>query len=187
MSYQSNKWHTDLTFMAEPAAASLLFCDVCPPAGGDTMFMNLYRAYDTLSQPMREFLDGMEAVHDITTSMPADFMQQSWAPNQLERLHKSTPAVTHPVVRTHPETGRKLLFVNPNFTSHIVGLNRNESDSLLQCLYEHAAKPENVVRFQWQQHSMAFWDNRCTQHYAINDYHALRVMHRVTLCGDRPY
>ena len=151
------------------------------------MFLNLYRAFDTLSPKMQEFVTDLTAVHDVVQSMPSNFMEQSWAPNQLERLHEKTPPVEHPVVRTHPETGRKLLFVNANFTSHIKELSRAESSALLNYLYEHIAKPENICRFNWQTHSLAFWDNRCTQHYAINDYDSLRVMHRVTVSGDKPY
>jgi taurine dioxygenase len=172
--------------MQEPAMASLLWCKQAAAAGGDTMWLNCYRAYETLSEKMRNFVDSLTAVHDITASMPPDFLQQSWAPKQLERLHDKTPAIEHPVVRTHPETGRKCLFVNPNFTSHIAGLSHTESEGLLKVLYEHSQKPENVVRFNWEDHSLAFWDNRCTQHYAINDYYSLRVMYRLTLVGDRP-
>lgn len=187
MSYQSNKWHTDMTFVAEPPMGCVLYGKTIPPAGGDTMFMNLYRALDTLSPAMQAFVATLTAVHDITVSMPVDFIQQAWAPKQLARLHEKTPPVEHPVVRTHPETGRKCLFVNPNFTSHIKDLSRSESTALLQMLYTHMAKPENVCRFNWESGSIAFWDNRCTQHYAINDYHALRVMHRVTVEGGKPY
>jgi taurine dioxygenase len=187
MSYQSNKWHTDMTFMQVPPLGCVLYGKVIPPAGGDTMFLNLYRAYETLSPTMQEFVATLTAVHNITASMPEGFIDEAWAPKQLERLHDKTPAVEHPVVRTHPETKRKCLFVNSNFTSHIKDLNRNESDTLLAMLYEHTAKPENVCRFNWQTNSIAFWDNRCTQHYAINDYHALRVMHRVTIEGEKPY
>ena len=187
MSYQSNQWHTDLTYTAEPPMGSILWAQQSPPAGGDTMFLNLYRAFDTLSPKMQEIVSSLTAVHDIVASMPVDFMEQSWAPKQLESLHKKTPPIEHPVVRTHPETGKKMLFVNANFTSHIKELSRSESAALLTYLYEHIAKPENVCRFNWQTHSLAFWDNRCTQHYAINDYDSLRVMHRVTVCGDKPY
>jgi taurine dioxygenase len=186
MAYQSNQWHTDLTYTAEPSMASILRATRAADAGGDTMFLNLYRAFETLSPSMQEYLTSLTAIHDITVSMPADFMQQAWAPKQLEALHRKTPPIEHPVVCTHPETGRKLLYVNANFTSHIKQLQRHESDALLQMLYAHLAKPENVVRFNWRTHSIAFWDNRCTQHYAINDYHSLRVMHRVTMCGERP-
>jgi taurine dioxygenase len=186
MAYQSNKWHTDMTYTPDPPLGCVLYGKEVPPAGGDTMFLNLYRAYETLSPIMQEFVSGLTAIHDITASMPADFMAQSWAPKQLESLHKKTPPVEHPVVRTHPETGKKCLFVNSNFTSHIKDLSRAESDALLNMLYEHIAKPENVCRFNWATNSIAFWDNRCTQHYAVNDYYSLRVMHRVTICGDRP-
>jgi len=187
MSYQSNKWHTDMTFVQEPPMGCVLFGKVVPDAGGDTMFLNLYRAFETLSPTMQEFVATLTAVHNITASMPEGFIDESWAPKQLERLHDKTPPVEHPVVRTHPETKRQCLFVNSNFTSHIKDLSRAESDALLGMLYEHIAKPENVCRFNWRTHSIAFWDNRCTQHYAVNDYHALRVMHRVTVEGDRPF
>jgi taurine dioxygenase len=186
MSYQSNQWHTDLTYTEEPPMGSILWSQTSPPAGGDTMFLNLYTAFESLSPKMQAFVSGLTAVHDIVASMPADFMEQSWAPKQLKRLQEITPPIEHPVVRTHPETGKQLLFVNANFTSHIKELSRPESAALLNYLYEHIAKPENVCRFNWRTNSVAFWDNRCTQHYAINDYDSLRVMHRVTVCGDRP-
>jgi taurine dioxygenase len=186
MSYQSNQWHTDLTYTQEPPMGCTLFCEHIPPAGGDTMFLNLYKAYETLSPKMQAFVVDLTAVHDITASMPANFMAQSSAPKQLENLHKKTPPVEHPVVCTHPETGRKYLYVNRNFTSYIKDLSRAESDALLEFLYEHLAQPEFVCRFNWETHSLAFWDNRCTQHFAVNDYNSLRVMHRVTVCGERP-
>jgi taurine dioxygenase len=186
MSYQSNQWHTDLTYTQEPPMGSILFGQHIPPAGGDTMFLNLYKAFESLSDKMQAFVSELTAIHDITASMPADFMAQSWAPKQLERLHEKTPPVEHPVVCTHPETGRKLLYVNANFTSHIKELSRGESDALLAYLYAHLSQPEFVCRFNWETHSLAFWDNRCTQHYAVNDYTSLRVMHRVTVCGSRP-
>jgi len=187
MAYQSNQWHTDLTYSAEPPLASILHAVHVPEAGGDTMWNNLYAAYENLSPALREFVDDLTAVHNIVTSMPADFMEQTWAANQLERMQKATPPVEHPVVRTHPETGRKGLFVNRNFTSHIVGISRIESDGILALLYQHIEQPEFTVRFHLRNNSLAMWDNRCTQHYALTDYHSLRVMHRVTVCGDRPY
>ena len=186
MAYQSNTWHTDLTYSAEPPMASILYGVTVPEAGGDTMWNNLYAAYEGLSPRMRAFVDDLTATHNIVTSMPANFMEQNWAPDQLKRLQEMTPPVEHPVVRTHPETGRKCLFVNRNFTSHINELSRFESDSLLRLLYEHIEQPEYVVRFHWREGSLAMWDNRCTQHYALTDYRSLRVMHRVTVCGDLP-
>jgi taurine dioxygenase len=187
MAYQSNVWHTDLTYTAAPPMASILHAIRVPEAGGDTMWNNLYAAYEALSAPLREFVEGLSAIHNIVVSMPADFMEQNWAPKQLERLHKVTPPVSHPVVRTHPETGRKCLFVNRNFTSHIDGLHRSESDALLAMLYAHIEQPEFAVRFKWRNNSLAMWDNRCTQHYALVDYRSKRTMHRVTVCGGPTY
>ena len=151
------------------------------------MFLNLYASYQALSDTMRSLVDGLTAVHDIVTSMPPDFTRQSWAPKQLARMQDVTPPVEHPVVRTHPETKRKCLFVNRNFTSYIKGMTLPESDALLGFLLEHIEQPEFQCRFHWQTKSLAFWDNRCTQHYAVNDYRSKRQMHRVTICGERPH
>jgi taurine dioxygenase len=186
MAYQSNTWHTDLTYQAEPPQECVLRAIEVPEAGGDTMWNNLYAAYDALSAPMKVFLDEMTAIHYIAISMPADFLEQAWSAKQVGQFHKLTPPVEHPVVRTHPETGRKCLFVNRNFTSHIKDLHRAESDAILAYLIEHCEQPEFQVRFHWANDSIAMWDNRCTQHYACVDYASQRTMHRVTICGDRP-
>ncbi|MEE9136745.1 MAG: TauD/TfdA family dioxygenase, partial [Gammaproteobacteria bacterium] len=131
MAYQSNTWHTDLTYTAEPPMGSMLHGIKVPAVGGDTMFLNLYASYQALSDTMRSLVDGLTAVHDIVASMPPDFTRQSWAPKQLARMQDVTPPVEHPVVRTHPETKRKCLFVNRNFTSYIKGMTLPESDALL--------------------------------------------------------
>jgi taurine dioxygenase len=186
MAYQSNTWHTDLTYEAIPPMASILRAIEVPEAGGDTMWNNLYAAYDALSDRMKTFVDGMTAIHYIAKSMPADFLEQPWSAKQVGRFHEVTPPVEHPVVRTHPETGRKCLFVNRNFTSHLKDLHRVESDAVLAYLLEHIEQAEFQVRFHWANDSIAMWDNRCTQHYAIVDYASQRTMHRVTVCGDRP-
>ena len=186
MAYQSNTWHTDLMYQAEPPMGCILRAIEVPQAGGDTMWNNLYAAYDALSKPMREFLDGKIPIHYIAISMPADFLEQKWSAKQVERFHELTPPVEHPVVRTHPETGRKCLFINRNFTSHIKGLMRSESDALVAFLLQHIEQPEFAVRFHWAKDSIAMWDNRCTQHYAVVDYNIQRTMDRVTICGDRP-
>ena len=186
MAYQSNTWHTDLTYTQEPPMASILHCLQAPEAGGDTMWLNLYAAYEALSESMQNIVNGLTAVHDIVVSMPPDFMQQSWAPKQLARLQEVTPPVEHPVVRVHPETGRKALFVNRNFTSHIKGMSPAESKAMLGFLLDHLERPEFQCRFRWRKHSLAIWDNRCTQHYALVDYHSKRLMNRVTICGDKP-
>lgn len=187
MAYQSNTWHTDLTYTAEPPMGSMLHGIKVPAVGGDTMFLNLYASYQALSDTMRSLVDGLTAVHDIVASMPPDFTRQSWAPKQLARMQDVTPPVEHPVVRTHPETKRKCLFVNRNFTSYIKGMTLPESDALLGFLLEHIEQPEFQCRFHWETKSLAFWDNRCTQHYAVNDYRSKRQMHRVTICGERPH
>ncbi len=186
MAYQSNTWHTDLTYEAEPPMASVLRAVEVPEAGGDTMWLNLYAAYDALSAPFQKFVSGLTAVHNIVASMPSDFTDQPYAARQLTRMQETSPPVEHPVVRTHPETGKKCLFVNRNFTSHIKGLTRPESDALIGYLLSHAEQPEFQCRFHWQRNSIAMWDNRCTEHYALVDYRSRRVMHRVTVCGDRP-
>jgi taurine dioxygenase len=186
-SYQSNTWHTDLTYTAEPPMGSTLFGVQVPEVGGDTMFLNLYASYDALSDTMKAAVGGLTAVHDIVSSMPPGFIQASGALKQLASMQEVTPPVEHPVVRTHPETGRKCLFVNRNFTSHIKGMTTSESNALLGFLLEHLEQPEFQCRFHWQKHSLAFWDNRCTQHYAVNDYRSKRRMHRVTICGERPH
>ncbi len=189
MAYQSNTWHTDLTYEAEPPKASILRAVQVPDAGGDTLWLNLCAAYEALSPPLREFVTGLTAIHNIVTSMPEDFLDQEWAASQLQRMRQTSPAVAHPVVRTHPETGRRCLFVNRNFTSHIQGFTRRESDRLLALLFEHIQHPEFQVRFRWRANSIAMWDNRCTQHRALVDYRSQRIMHRVTVAGgpeDRP-
>ena len=150
------------------------------------MWNNLYAAYEALSPRMQAIVDDLTAVHFIAVSMPADFLEQKWSGKQVTRFHDVTPPVEHPVVRTHPETGRKCLFVNRNFTSHIKDLHRKESDALLACLIEHIEQPEFQCRFHWTDNAIAMWDNRCTQHYAITDYASRRIMHRVTVCGDKP-
>ena len=185
MAYQSNTWHTDLTYIQDPPMARILHAAEVPPAGGDTMWLSLYAAYDALSEPMKEFLGNKTAVHDIVVSMPDDFTDQPTAPQQLARLHKVTPAVEHPVVATHPDTGRKFLYLNRNFSKYIKGLTRAESDVLLSFLLTHIEQPEFQCRLHWRNGTTAIWDNRCTQHYAVCDYRQQRTMHAVTICGTR--
>jgi taurine dioxygenase len=162
-------WHTDVTFSPTPPMASVLQMIVNPPRGGDTIFTNQYLAYEMLSQPIRELLDGLTAVHHA-----APFG------------HPEQQAI-HPVVRTHPDTGRRSLFVNRTFTSHIVELRRSESDALLQYLYSWSERPDFQCRYRWDVGTIGIWDNRCTQHYAVADYRdERRVIERVTVIGDVP-
>ncbi|MGC7098031.1 TauD/TfdA dioxygenase family protein [Amycolatopsis lurida] len=178
-----NIWHTDVTFRPEPALGSVLRLIEVPPLGGDTMWADMAAAYDNLPDDVRARIDGLTAVHDFIPGFErfsdADF---------LAAKQDEFPPVEHPVVRTHPESGRRMLFVNQAFTTHIVGLEREESDRLLRLLFQQAHVPEFQVRFKWRPNSVAFWDNRATQHYAVNDYfpHA-RVAERVAIAGDRPF
>lgn len=179
-------WHTDETYQDTPPLGSVLYALQVPAVGGDTLWCNLYRAYDTLSDGMKAKLEGMRAVH--TNSYLTGNVEARNATRSTKLLETvGVNHVVHPVVRTHEETGRKCLFINRPFTHAFEGMTREESLPLLNYLYDHSAKSENTCRFRWQKGSIAFWDNRCTMHYAINDYPGeRREMHRITIQGIRP-
>lgn len=185
-------WHSDMTFLEKPPLGSVLYAKEVPPQGGDTMFANQYLAYEALSPGMKRTLDGLRAVHSANAQYGVDGLSEANRHNELRSMKPKTSEdakaeIVHPVVRTHPETGKKALYVNVGFTQRFEEWTKDESRPLLRWLYEHCAKPEFTCRFQWQKNSVAFWDNRCTQHYALNDYHGYRrEMHRVTIEGDRP-
>ncbi|MFF4037028.1 TauD/TfdA dioxygenase family protein [Streptomyces sp. NPDC001816] len=160
-------WHTDMTYSPNPPIGSVLQIVRSPGVGGDTMWSNQYRAYEALSAPLRDMLDGLTAVHAI-------------------RIPGLESRAEHPVVRVHPETGRRALFVNRAHTSHIAQLSRNESDALLQYLTEFATSPQFTCRYQWRPGDVAIWDNRVTQHYAVDDYAERRTGLRVVVLGDTP-
>jgi len=181
-------WHSDVTYLPAPALGSILYALEVPPAGGDTMFASQYLAYETLSDGMKDMLDGLRAIHssDIFTNKARRDAANASRTTKLNEVDETIES-SHPVVRTHPETGRKCLFVNGAFTRRIDGWTVEESRPLLDFLYRQASRPEFTCRFRWEEGSIAFWDNRCTQHYALNDYQGhRRSMHRVTLEGDRP-
>jgi taurine dioxygenase len=182
-----DKWHTDVTFMETPPLGSILNAIVIPAAGGDTLWADTQAAYDGLSTPFKDLVDGLTAIHDGTRSfgkLLEAVGKGEWDGKEFTEL---TP-VEHPVVRTHPETGRRSLFVNPGFTIKIKGLTSKESNALLAFLYAHMATPEYVVRYRWEAGDLGFWDNRTTMHYAITDYgDAHRVIQRVTIKGDKPF
>jgi taurine dioxygenase len=180
----NNRWHTDVTFSATPPAAAVLAGKVIPGRGGDTLWADLVDAYATLSEPVRRLLDDLVAVHDASNTF-SRFRSEDPTGEQRAKLSRMEP-VRHPVVRVHPETGERALFVNDTFTSHIEGLNPPESEALLRMLYEHTVAPERVVRWHWAEGDVAVWDNRATAHYAAADYTQRRVMHRITVTGDRP-
>jgi len=177
-------WHSDQSYEKTPAMASILYALEIPPYGGDTIYTSMYKAYDALSDTMKTFLAGLDAVHDFAVAQGGGFSNENITQEQLQKA----PPITHPVVRTHPETGCKCLFVNPGFTSHIVGVTKDESQAILELLYRHCTKSEFQYRHVWQLNDLVIWDNRCTMHYAVMDYEGLgdRLMHRCTVIGEVP-
>ena len=177
-------WHTDITAAINPPAASILRGDVVPPYGGDTQFTNLAAAYNGLSEPLREFLDGLRAIHRIA---PARGLLPS--EDYEDTVRRGGMVSEHPLIRVHPESGERVLYVSPSFLKSIVGMAPRESEVLLEFLWEHIVRPEYTARFMWKPGSIAFWDNRATAHLApvdIFDSDFDRQFHRVTLVGDVP-
>ena len=171
-------WHSDVSADEEPPLGSILHLHSVPSQGGDTLFANMYAAYEALSKPLRTLLDGLTARHE------SDYAGQYGD----HRPQREFPRASHPVVRTHPVTGRKALFVNAGFTRRIEGLGRRESAALLDLLFEHVKNPAFHCRFRWRRQSLAMWDNRCVQHIAVWDYHPeTRSGLRVTIQGDKPF
>lgn len=164
----ADEWHSDLTFQAEPSILAILNMVRCPQVGGDTMWANMYKAFDELSEPLQDLCLGLTALHDA------------------DPHGKSETMTTHPVVRVHPETGRKSLFVNEHFTRRIVELSHDESNMLLGYLTKWVSNPRFTVRYNWTEGTIAMWDNRCTQHYVINDFEEERIIQRATVMGDKP-
>lgn len=178
-----NVWHTDVTFRERPALGAVLQLREVPEVGGDTMWADMAAAYDNLPEAVRRRIDGARAVHDFLPGF-----ERFTPAGRLAGFQEQFPPVEHPVVRRHPETGRRMLFVNSSFTTRIVGWDRAESDRMLRLLFQQAHVPEYQVRFHWQAGDVAFWDNRATQHYAVGDYGtSRRVAERVAITGDRPY
>ena len=177
-----NDWHSDVTWRECPSLGSILLAHEIPEYGGDTLFANMHLAYERLSDQMKHFCEGLTAVHDISRVFARRLNKTP------EELHDKYPPMSHPVIRTHPETGKRAIYVNTAFTSHIEGLSAQESRWLLDHLYNTAKDVEIQCRFRWREGSVAFWDNRVCQHLAVSDYFpARRVMERVTIAGDRPY
>jgi taurine dioxygenase len=178
-----NGWHTDVSCDAEPPLATMLQIHVLPDTGGDTLFASMYAAFETLSPTMQQFLSGLTATHASEHIYRGRYADRGVNDDGVEY-----PSASHPVVRTHPRSGRQALYVNPSFTTQINELSRDESRALLDLLYRHQQRSEFQVRFQWTQNAIAIWDNRCTQHFALWDYWPQeRKGHRVTIKGERPY
>ena len=177
-------WHTDHSYDQVPAMGSILYALEIPPVGGDTLFASTCAAFDSLSERLKETLLGMRAVHSSRHAFGANSKRPAEFDDRFGNQELATQDATHPVVITHPLSGRKSLYVNPGFTLRFDGWTDEESEPLLQFLYQHIGRPEHAYRFQWQKGSMAFWDNRATWHWAVNDYHGhTRTLHRITLEG----
>lgn len=178
-----NVWHSDVSWREIPSMGSILRAIEVPPIGGDTLWADMGAAYDGLTDETKARIDGLSAVHDFSQTF--GLMLDA---DGLARMQAEYPPVEHPVVRIHPETGRRTLYVSAPFTSHVVGLDPSESEALLDLLCRQASVPEYQCRFRWEEGSIAFWDNRATQHYAVSDYWPQpRVMERATVIGDRPF
>ena len=182
-------WHTDVTFLPTPAMGAVLSAKQLPAFGGDTLWASGIAAFEGLSKPLQRLLDGLTATHDFTKSFPLERFGST--PEDFARwdqTRKNNPPLSHPVIRTHPVSGRKSLFVNEGFTTRINELSEAESEAILKLLFAHATRPEYTIRWRWQQNDVAFWDNRVTQHYAVDDYRPnRRVMLRATILGDAPF
>jgi len=182
-------WHTDVTFLPTPALGAVLAAKQVPEFGGDTLWASGIAAYEALSEPLKRLLDGLTATHDFTKSFPLErFGSTAEDLARWEATRKANPPISHPVIRTHPVSGRKALFVSDGFTTRINELSEQESEAILKLLFAHATRPEFTIRWRWQAGDVAFWDNRVTQHYAVDDYRPQRrVMHRATILGDVPF
>ena len=178
-------WHTDHSYDQAPARGSILYARELPPIGGDTLFAGMGAAYDALSQPMKDFVGSLRAVHSNAHVFGAQALYSRAVEGRIGNPENVREDVTHPVVVAHPDTGRPLLYVNPGFTIAIEGLSILESRAILDFLFEHGRRPEFQIRFQWEPGSLAMWDNRSTWHFALNDYHGhRRYLHRITVAGD---
>ena len=179
-------WHSDTAYLQTPPMATMLIAREIPPQGGDTLFASGYAAYEALSPGLKATLANLKAANSSAKAEVTKTREDRIASSGTDKANESLIA-EHPVIRTHPETGRKALYVNPAHTTHFVGWTEAESEALLDFLYAHQVRPEFTCRFNWQVNSIAFWDNRCVLHNPVNDYHGYkRLMHRVTLRGDTP-
>lgn len=185
----NDNWHTDVTFIETPPAIAVLASKHLPTTGGDTLWASGIAAYEALSEPLRQLLTGLQAEHDFTKSFQEfKYRKTPEEHQQWQKAKEKNPPLLHPVIRTHPVSGKQALFVNEGFTTRIVGLSEKESAAILTFLFNHVTKPEFQVRWRWQQDDIAIWDNRVTQHYANADYlPQRRIMHRATVLGDKPF
>ncbi len=182
----SDRWHSDSPFLVNPTDATFLNAVMMPPTGGDTCFANMYDAYENLSEPMKRYVDGLSAVQDVSTTLYLA-VEKGNSDFDVAEMQRRLPPVTHPVVRTHPDTGRKVLYVDAASTSRIVGVSRKESEMILDHLFSQAHNAAVQCRVRWNAGDLVFYDNRCTQHVAVPDYTERRIMHLVSIKGSRPF
>ncbi|WP_285350700.1 TauD/TfdA family dioxygenase [Pseudomonas sp. ME-P-057] len=181
-------WHSDLSYKELPSLGSMLYAQELPSEGGDTLFADMHLAWDTLPEPLRKAVEGRNAVHSYTARYSHGRNAENWRPTLSAEQLAQVAVVSHPIVRTHPENGRKALFVSEGFTTHIVGLPEDESQAILTELYAHSVRPEGVYRHKWQENDMVFWDNRSLIHLAGGTPdHLRRRLHRTTIQGDAPF
>ncbi|BAP42775.1 TauD/TfdA family dioxygenase [Pseudomonas sp. 21LCFQ010] len=181
-------WHSDLSYKELPSLGSMLYAQELPSEGGDTLFADMHKAWETLPEHLRKAVEGRKAVHSYTARYRDGHNAENWRPTLTPEQLAQVVEVAHPVVRTHPENGRKALFVSENFTTHIVGVPEDESRQILAEVYAHSTRPENVYRHQWQDNDMVFWDNRSLIHLATGcPAHLRRRLHRTTIQGTAPY
>jgi taurine dioxygenase len=184
---RENAWHSDVTWRLEPSLGSVLRNTSCPEIGGDTLFADMEAAYDGLSDAVKERVNGLVAMHDFE-AFRRGMRRKGASEETIAEFNAKFPDAYHPVIRTHPESGRRSIYVNIAFTKHIVGMDAAESRELLDLLFRTAHTPEYQCRFRWQKNSIAFWDNRASQHYAVSDYWPnVRAAERVTIIGDKPF
>jgi taurine dioxygenase len=181
----SDRWHSDSPFLEHPTDATFLNAVMMPSTGGDTCFANMYAAYDNLSEPMKRYVDGLRAVHDVSGTLYLA-VEKGNSDFDVAEMQRRLPPVEHPVVRTHPETGRKVLYVDAASASRLVGVPKRESEMILHHLFAQAHDVSVQCRVRWRAGDLVFYDNRCTQHIAVSDYCERRIMHLVSIKGSRP-
>ncbi len=183
----SDRWHNDVTYLEKPPQAAVLYTEVIPPVGGDTLWASMYAAYEALSQPMKDFVSTLRAEHSFAKNFTPQRFDELGMGDRRDEIYAQHPPVSHPVARTNPATGRKALFINQDFTTRIEGVTPRESEALMRFLFDHMAQPEFQVRWRWQPNTVAMWDNRWAQHCALADYFPQRrIVRRATILGDRP-
>jgi taurine dioxygenase len=183
----ADRWHNDVTYLEAPSRTAILYAEEIPPLGGDTLWANMYAAYDALSEPMRQLVSQLRAVHSFAKNFTPERFHVLGMDDKRDTVYAAHPPVSHPVARTNPATGRKALFVNQDFTSHIEGVSARESDALLRLLFDHMAQPQFQVRWKWRAGTVSMWDNRWAQHCALADYYPQRrVVRRASVVGERP-